>query len=164
VEFEDGSEKEADVVIWCGGIEAPEIVQKGFETGGEGLEVNRGLSAVDFKDVYAVGKCADIEGSSRASEAVRQGRKAAVNIGRSEGLLEDYESSEGFLSVSSPGSGVLLRGETVLTGRSANFVNLVSRKKYFTGMWRRRVLNSVDVLDPLLEMMDGKEKVKDSDK
>ncbi len=160
VEFADGTEKEADVVVWCGGLKACKIVQEDFDTDEEGIKVNRGLSAVDFEDVYAVGKSADIEGSTRAAEAVRQGRKAARNIGRREGLLEDYEFSEGNRFISSPGSGVLIRGESVFSGRSANLLDKFSEKLYFTGMWKRRFLNDFDVFlfDPLLSMMDSREK------
>ncbi|MFB6116669.1 MAG: NAD(P)/FAD-dependent oxidoreductase [Candidatus Nanosalina sp.] len=159
VEFEEGDERKADLVVWCGGLEAPEVVQEGFNTGKSGINVNRGLSAADFENVYAVGRCADIEGGNRALESVRQGKQVARNIGRDEGLLEEYEPSTGKRIVSSPGSGFMVRGESFSSGRHANVLDFVVEKRYFAGLRGRRILKGLmPSIDPLLSLMDDKEK------
>ena len=159
VEFEDGEERKADVVIWCGGLEAPEVVQKSFSTGPEGINVNKGLSAANFKDVYAVGRCADIEGGNRALESVRQGRQVAYNIGEDEGILKEYKVSEDRRIVSSPGSGFMVRGKSFSSGRYVNLLDYAVEKRYFAGLKGKRFLKGLmPSLDPLLSMMDDREK------
>lgn len=158
VEF-DGEEREADMVVWCGGLEAPEVVQECFDTDEAGIEVNRGLSASSFDDVYAVGRCADIEGSNRALESVRQGRIVARNIGREEGLLDEYEGPRYTRIVPSPGSGFMVRGKSFTSGRHVNLLSYVVEKRYFAGLRGRRILRDLlPSIDPLLSMMDDKKR------
>ena len=164
VEFEDGEERKADLVVWCGGLEAPEIVQDGFGTGDSGIKVNKGLSAADFEDVYAVGRCADIEGGNRALESVRQGKQVARNIGRDEGILEEYSSGEDRRIVSSPGSGFMVRGDSFSSGRYVNLLDFAVEKRYFTGIKGKRILRGLmPSIDPLLSMMDSRERKEDLD-
>lgn len=155
VEFEGGEDVESDLVIWCGGIQAPEIVQRDFNTNQNGIKVNKGLSAVDFENVYAVGRSADIEGNSRALESIKQGEKAAENISKEEGLLNDYENTGGFRYICSPNSGVLIRNDYALAGRHANALGRIDELRYRNRIWRRKKIRGLQIsLDPILSMMD----------
>jgi len=139
VELHDGQEVDKDVVIWCGGLEAPEIVQRSFRTGEEGIKVNRGLSAVDFEDVYAVGHCADDEFNESAGNAVRQGVHAAENIRRGENILEDFNPSKGPKIVSGGSSGFLMLGENLYSSRGFRFAKDLGLKFYFMNLERKRL-------------------------
>ena len=155
VEFKDGKDKESDIVIWCGGIQASKVVQENFKTGTEGLKVNKGLSAVNFESVYAIGKSADTEGGSRALEAIKQGRLAAKNISKKEGLLEDYERSDGYRYICSPNSGVLVRNNSAFSSNLVNLLGILDELRYRGKVWRKRKLKDIGVsLDPILSMMD----------
>jgi len=155
VEFEDDGDKESDVVIWCGGIQSPEIVQRDFNTGENGVEVNKGLSAVNFENVYAIGRCAATEGNSRALESVKQGRKAADNISKKDGLLDDYEHKDGFRYICSPDSTVMVKGDSAFSGEYLSVLGRVDELRYRNRIWRKRKLREMQIsLDPILSLMD----------
>ena len=139
IELEDGQEVDKDMVVWCGGLEAPDIVQESFETGDEGIKVNRGLSAVNFDDVYAVGHCADDEFDNSAGNTISQGVHVAKNISDGENLLEDFKPSKGIEIVSGGNSGFLLTNENLFGSRTFRLAKDLSLKFYFLNLKRRRL-------------------------
>lgn len=139
VELEDGEEIDKDIVIWCGGLEAPEIVQKSFRTGKKGIKVNRGLSAVDFENVYAVGHCANDEFEENTGNAIKQGIHVAGNISRGENLLEDFNPSKRFEIVSGGSSGFLMLGENSYGSRGFRLAKDFGLKFYFLNLERKRL-------------------------
>ncbi|WP_414837419.1 NAD(P)/FAD-dependent oxidoreductase [Candidatus Nanosalina sp. VS9-1] len=135
IEFEDGSELEVDEVIWCGGLSCNEVVQRDFNCGDEGLEVNRGLSATGFDGVFAAGGCSNLEDRSFGS-AVKQGRHAAKNIAESSKLLEEYEPGE--LKLFSMGKyGVYIRNERCHISRATGLLTRYQHRKYLLDLRRQ---------------------------
>jgi NADH dehydrogenase len=135
VETEDGEKMEADIVVWAGGIKAPEVVQNSFGTDANGIAVNSGLSSEKFADVFAAGDCADTPVPDTAHNAIKQAELVAENVGKDENQeLERYSPGETPLVVSIGKTGIFMYGDLVLKNRLFRYLKDAIRWKYFLGL------------------------------
>lgn len=132
---EDGETVEADIVIWAGGIKAPEVVQNSFGTDDRGIAVNSGLSSEKHRDVFAAGDCADTEVPETAHNAIKQAEIVARNVGKDENqALEEYSPGETPLVVSIGKTGLFMYGDLVFKSRLFRYLKDAIRWRYFLGL------------------------------
>lgn len=92
--LESGESIETDVTVWCGGVQASKIVQKSFEVDGKGLEVNKGLSAKGYENIFAGGDSAEAECIKTAHNAMKQADIISENIQRENRELKQFEEGK----------------------------------------------------------------------
>ncbi|MFB6189965.1 MAG: NAD(P)/FAD-dependent oxidoreductase [Candidatus Nanohaloarchaea archaeon] len=132
---EDGKKIEADMVIWAGGIKAPEVVQNSFGTDSNGIAVNAGLSSEKHADVFAAGDCADTPVLETAQNAIEQAKTVSENTRKDENQeLERYSPGETPLVVSIGKTGIVVYGDLVLESRLFRYLKDAIRWKYFLGL------------------------------
>lgn len=135
VEMEDDGRIEADIVIWCGGIKAPDVVQNSFGADSSGIAVNSGLSSEKHPEVFAAGDCADLKAPDTAQNAIEQAVVVADNIGKDENQeLERYSPGETPLVVSIGKTGLLMYGDLVFKNRFFRCLKGAIRWRYFLGL------------------------------
>jgi NADH dehydrogenase len=139
VELEDGSEVQADMVVWCGGLQASKTVQESFETGIEGVEVNNGLSALDHEDVFVAGDAADDNYTDTAQIAEKEGVHVAENIYRGGELLEDFHPGRNPILVSLGNTGMLVTDDSAYDSRFFRYLKDLVIRYYFFNVWKRKL-------------------------
>lgn len=80
---EDGKEYMTDEVIWAGGIQKHQLIEKteNLPQNSKGIKVNQHQQAEHFQNIYAVGDCASYqESKARALYALFEAKTAAKNI------------------------------------------------------------------------------------
>lgn len=140
IRIESGEELEADVVIWAAGIQAPELVQKYFDTGPKGLPVNSGLSSSEYADVFAVGDNADSSFVNVAQNAEEQAEVVARNIAKSEDeALDEYSEGKLPLLISLGDTAILSVGEHAFKNRMFRYFKDVVRYRYYFNLKKRKL-------------------------
>lgn len=137
IEFKDDSEVEFDAVIWCGGLEASQLVKDAFNCGSKGLEVNRGLSAPEFDGVYAAGASADIERTDFYGRA-RQGKLIADNITSDTEILKQYKPS-GYRTLDIGNTGLLISGDKAYLNRLIPLISRYRSRKYSLNLGKQKI-------------------------
>ncbi|MFB6116347.1 MAG: NAD(P)/FAD-dependent oxidoreductase [Candidatus Nanosalina sp.] len=138
VVLEDGEKIEADAIVWSGGVKASEVVQESFDTGHRGAEVNKGLSAVGYEDVFVGGDCADTGHMKLARNAMHEAEVIAENIRKDEGPLEEAEDSSIMIAGIGDTGAVIYGDSIVSTGRHARIMKDLVRKYYFLRLkWKK---------------------------
>jgi NADH dehydrogenase len=137
VETEDG-EIEADTVVWCGGVQASEVVQKSFDVDGRGVKVNRGFSVENHEDIFAGGDCADSDSLKTAHNAMTQADTIAENLERDK-HLKQFGSDSSPIAVSFGDTGAVVHNqEVVWTGFPSRVLKDLVRRYYFLRLkWRK---------------------------
>lgn len=139
VELENGGTLESDVVIWSGGVKAPELVQECFGCDENGIDVNPGLSEPGNPKVFAAGDSADDGSLKTAHNAMRQAKVLAENIGKSESQnLSEYEEGTNPLAVSLGSTGIFLYGDKVYKNRFFRRLKDLVRMSYWVTLKRKR--------------------------
>lgn len=139
VELENGSELEADMVVWCGGLQASKTVQESFETDPDGLDVNSGLSALEYDNVFAAGDCADDNALDTAQNAEKGGLVVAENICSGSELLKDFNPGFSPILVSLGPHAILEVGDRVYKSRLLRYMKDLVPRYYFLSLRYRRL-------------------------
>lgn len=140
VVLEKGQRVSAEMVIWSGGMGASEIIQRDFDCGPEGVEVNQGLNSQEYSNVFAAGPCADIEGLDTAYSAIDQSSVIAENMSKSENeTLEHYEHGKRLLVVSLGKTGMMEYGEKVFKNRIFRHLKDLIRKRYWFDLYWKKL-------------------------
>jgi NADH dehydrogenase FAD-containing subunit len=139
VELEDGSRIESDMVVWVGGMQTSRLVQRDFNCGKSGLNVNSGLNSVEYDNIFAAGPCADIECSMTAHSAIKHAEIVAENIGKSENeSLETFKPGKKMLVLTTGSNGILEYGEKAYEGRVFRYLKKLIRHRYWMNLkWKR---------------------------
>lgn len=134
VELEEDGRIEADIVVWCGGVEASEVVEESFNAESAGLDVNKGLSAKNYGGIFAGGDDADTGSLKTAHNAMTQADIIAENIQRGDKPLKQFDSDTSPLAVSIGDRGAIVHKQKVVwTGFPSRRIKDLVRKYYF---WR----------------------------
>lgn len=142
VVLEGGEKIESDVIIWSGGVQASEVVQKSFDADFRGAEVNKGLSAVGYEDVFVAGDCADTGHMKLAQNAMEEAEVVAENIGREDGPLKEAEDSKVMVAAVGDTGAVIYGDRIISTGRHARIMKDLVRKFYFLRLKWKKLENS----------------------
>lgn len=137
---ESGERIRADKLVWCGGVKASEVVQDSFESGPEGVEVNDGLSAIGYKDIFAGGDSADTSFLKTAHNATRQASVITDNIDRES--LERFNEDRLPMIVSLGDTGaIIMDGSVVWTGFPARLMKDIVKRGYMISLKLKKHLN-----------------------
>ncbi len=138
--LENGETVEVDMVIWTTGIQASKIVQRDFDTGKNGLTVNKGLCSQKYSNVFAGGDCADVECMKTAHNAMNQAETIAENIGRhdSENLKMFKEKFPAIL-ISMGDDGMLEYGEKAYRSKWFRKLKDLVRIRYYYILRKKRL-------------------------
>ncbi|MFB6241763.1 MAG: NAD(P)/FAD-dependent oxidoreductase [Candidatus Nanosalina sp.] len=154
VEFRDGSELEADTVVWCGGLQASETVQESFGTGAGGVKVNNGLSAVDYEDVFVAGDAADDDFVDTAQIAEKEGVHVAKNIYSGSELLSEFSPGRNPILVSLGNSGMLVTEDSVYESRFFRYLKDLVIRYYFFNVKRRKLKSRFSLVKSSFSLLD----------
>jgi NADH dehydrogenase len=154
VELEDGSQIEADTVVWCGGLSASEAVRDSFGAGFKGLEVNSGLSAVDHEDVFVAGDAADDGFLDTAQVAEKEGVHVAENIYSGGELLKDFHPGKNPVLVSLGDSGMLVFDDSAYRSRLFRFMKDLVIRYYFFNVRRRKLKSRFSSVKSSFSLLD----------
>lgn len=143
VELENGTQLEADMVVWAGGVQASKLVQEAFNTDEKGLNVNSGLCSKKYDDVFAVGDCADL-GLKTAHNAMKQAETVAKNVEKSENQpLESYEEETNPLVISLGDTAVFEYGEKAYKSFLLRYLKDLVRWRYWFILKKRKLFSLV---------------------
>ncbi len=134
----NGLEMDADTVIWSGGVQASEVVQKSFDAGPKGVPVNSGLSSKEHENVFALGDSADADCLKLAQNAEDQAEVVAENIGRN-GALKEYEEKKKPLVISMGETAIFEYGDISLEHRWLRKLKDFTRTYYFASLRFRKL-------------------------
>lgn len=139
LKLESGDEISADIVLWSVGMEASHVVQRSFDCGPSGLEVNRGLNSKEYSDVFAAGACADLEVPNTARNAIDQAEVIAANIAKKDSeSLERYEPEDSPFIITVGKDAVMEYGEKGYRSRLFHYLKRMIRTKYWLGLsWKK---------------------------
>lgn len=130
--FEDGSDVEADLVVWAGGISANPVVQNSFDCGRQGMAVNNGLVSTDYDNVYALGDCADTGQIKTAHNAMIQAGVAAENVDKSDDEeLTLLGEGKKIIDLSLGDTGVFILGDNSWRHPVFRYLKDIVRVQYF---------------------------------
>lgn len=137
--LENGEKMEADMVIWLAGMQASKLVQRDFDCGRSGIEVNSGLNSHKYGNVFALGACADADCEVTAYNAVGQAEIIADNIGKSQNeSLEEFEEGKRMLLLKMGGTAILEYGDRSYRNRLLCYMKKFIRWKYWTKLkWKK---------------------------
>jgi NADH dehydrogenase len=138
VELEDGTEVNADRVVWCGGLEPVEESKKSLDGSSEGVDVNDGLSATGYEDVFVAGDSADSGVMKTAQNAEKQGIHVAKNINSGGAILEEFDAGSSPVVVSMGDTGMLVWNGRVVKNRFFRFLKGMILRFYLLNVWRRK--------------------------
>ena len=138
VKLEEG-EIEADVVIWCGGVEASDLVEESLGVEPCGVSVNRGLSVEGHENIFAGGDNADVGCLKTAHNAMSQADVIAENTQIDNRELKQFDTDRFPIAVSLGDTGVIVLGdEIVWTGFPSRIIKDWVRKYYFLRLrWKK---------------------------
>ncbi|WP_217907008.1 NAD(P)/FAD-dependent oxidoreductase [Candidatus Nanohalobium constans] len=147
VTFTDGGEEAADLIVWAAGVKASETVKQIFSTGRKGIEVNQGLSAIGYNDIFAGGDCVDVSGQKTAHKAMKQGEVIAENIVSNSEPLNQVESEQNFLIVSiGDKAGLIFQNKLVFSANFLRHFKDLVKTYYFTRLKIKKKLFNADFL------------------
>jgi NADH dehydrogenase len=138
VELADGTEVNADRVVWCGGLEPADESRKSLDGSSEGVDVNDGLSATGYEDVFVAGDSADSGFMKTAQNAEKQGIHVAKNINSGGAILEEFDPGTSPVVVSMGDTGMLVWNGRVVKNRFFRFLKGMILRFYFLNLWRRK--------------------------
>ncbi len=132
VELESGDTLEADLVLWAGGVKAPDLVQKSFDCGPAGIDVNPGLSDSENAEVFAAGDSADTGCLKTAHNAMEQADILAENLDRADSeTLKPYVEGTNPLVVSLGSTGMFIYGDRTYESRFFRYLKDLIRMRYW---------------------------------
>lgn len=137
VRFDDGTHDLGDVVIWNGGIQADEIVQRDFGCGKAGIPVNSSLESMDHRNVYALGDNADIDVEKTAHNAMRQAKTVADSV---KGGKTAYDEGVRMLAISLGKTGIMVLGDRSIKSRPVRYLKDGVRAYYKATVKARHLL------------------------
>ncbi|PSG99850.1 MAG: hypothetical protein BRC28_02690, partial [Nanohaloarchaea archaeon SW_4_43_9] len=137
--LENGERMKADMVVWLAGMQSSELVQRDFNCGKSGLEVNSGLNSPEYSNVFALGSCADAGCEVTAYNVIGQAETIAENIGRAENeSLEEFEEEERKLLLKMGSTAILEYGDKSYKNRLLRYMKRVIRWKYWGKLkWKK---------------------------
>lgn len=142
VHLEDGTVLAADLVVWCAGVEAPEVVRRLDAPHGRGgrLRTTPTLELPEAPGVYAVGDVAEfvdpvsgVVAPATAQAAIAQARAVAENVvARRKGLRPKPFSyrEKGVIVALGLGRGAAALHRLTLWGRPAGFLKRLVEREY----------------------------------
>lgn len=135
-----GEEIEADTVIWSGGIQASQLVQKYFDTGPSGLPVNSGLSSKEYSNVFAIGDNANGGFLDTAQNAEKQAETVAKNVSKSDNeTLEQYSEGTLPLLISLGNTAILSIGNQAFKNKLLRHLKDLVRTRYYFNLKKRKL-------------------------
>lgn len=134
----DGSRLQADTVIWVGGMQASKLVQRDFNCGKSGIDVNRGLSSSEFENVFAAGPCADVECSMTAHYSMEHADVISENIGKGRNeSLEEFESGKRMLVLKMGDRGIFEYGDRSFESFIFRYLKVLIRYRHWISLrWK----------------------------
>lgn len=135
VRLDSGEKSEFDAVFWNAGIKTRGVVQDAFGVDREGIDVNSGMKARNFSNVYAVGDCA-VGALKTAHNAMRQGAVAGANAA---GREREWEEGPAPLITSLGNTGVAIFGERSIKSRPVRQMKDMVRRYYWTHLRKERL-------------------------
>lgn len=114
VTIEGGNKIQADMVIWCAGVQASKTTQKIFSCSEKGVEVNQGLSVTGKKNIFAGGDSINTKKEKTAHTAMHQGELIAKNIIHDPNPLKQMKDNKKLLLLSIGDKAALIYGDKII--------------------------------------------------
>lgn len=136
--FRSGESIEADIAVWCGGVEASYVVQDSLDADASGLEVDKRLRSVEHEDIFAGGDNADTGEKKTAHNAMEQADVIVENLLGGE---KKISGSKAPLIASVGDTGFIVQGGRILwNGFPSRRLKDLVRVFYIARLkWRRLV-------------------------
>ncbi|PSG99373.1 MAG: hypothetical protein BRC29_04585 [Nanohaloarchaea archaeon SW_7_43_1] len=137
--LENGERIEAEMVVWLAGMQSSELVQRDFNCGRSGIEVNSGLNSHEYSNVFALGSCADAGCEVTAYNAIGQAETIAENIGRADNKsLKEFEEGARMLLMKMGDTAILEYGDKSYKNSLLRHMKKAIRWKYWSKLkWKR---------------------------